>query len=97
MASMSFHKNLYGGFNVRRYTIVHGFCFFKLFPMGCKELMHKTTDSGIHIQLYLSLIPRLTRIPHLYKEAELDTVTCTVCNQSPEPRADYPEDIACTA
>ncbi len=22
------HKNLYGGFNTRRYTSVHGFCFF---------------------------------------------------------------------
>ncbi len=25
------HKNLYGGFNTRRHTLVHGFCFFKLF------------------------------------------------------------------
>ncbi len=24
----------YGGFNTRRYTLVHGFCF-KLFPIGC--------------------------------------------------------------
>ncbi len=31
---------LYGGFNTRRYTIVHGFCFFKLFPMGFKELIN---------------------------------------------------------
>ncbi len=22
------HKHLYGGFNTRRYTSVHGFCFF---------------------------------------------------------------------
>ncbi len=22
------HKNLYGGFNTRHYTSVHGFCFF---------------------------------------------------------------------
>ncbi len=38
----SAHKNLYGGFNTRRYTIVHGFCFFKLFLMGCKELKCQT-------------------------------------------------------
>ena len=24
------YGNLYGGFNTRRYTSVHGFCFFKL-------------------------------------------------------------------
>ncbi len=29
-AVMVSHKNLYGGFNTRRYTLVHGFCFFKL-------------------------------------------------------------------
>ncbi len=27
-----------GGFNTRRYTLVHGFCFFKLFFMGPKEI-----------------------------------------------------------
>ncbi len=26
---------MYGGFNTRCYTIVHSFCFFKLFPIGC--------------------------------------------------------------
>ncbi len=26
---------LYGWFNTRRYTSVHGFYFFKLFPIGC--------------------------------------------------------------
>ncbi len=25
----------YGGFTTRCYTLVHGFCFFKLFPIGC--------------------------------------------------------------
>ncbi len=33
------YGNLYGGFNTRRYTLVHGFCFFKLFLMVGKELM----------------------------------------------------------
>ncbi len=32
---MSPETTLYGGFNTRRYTLVHGFCFFKLFPIGC--------------------------------------------------------------
>ncbi len=27
----AFHKNLYGCFNTRRYTLVHGFCFFSYF------------------------------------------------------------------
>ncbi len=27
--------NLDVGFNTRCYTLVHGFCFFKLFPIGC--------------------------------------------------------------
>ncbi len=27
--------DLYGGCNTRRYTLVHCFCFFKLFPIGC--------------------------------------------------------------
>ncbi len=26
---------LYGGFNTRHYSLVHGFCFFKVFPIGC--------------------------------------------------------------
>ncbi len=26
--------NVYGGFNTRRYTVVHGFCFFSLFLMA---------------------------------------------------------------
>ncbi len=26
---------IYGGFNTRRYTLVHGFCFLKLLPIGC--------------------------------------------------------------
>ncbi len=29
-----------GGFNTRRYTIVHGFCLFKLFPISPKELSY---------------------------------------------------------
>ena len=32
------YGNLYGGFNTRRYTSVHGFCFFKLLFIGPKEL-----------------------------------------------------------
>ncbi len=28
-----------GVFNTRRYTLVHAFCFFKLFPVGGKELI----------------------------------------------------------
>ncbi len=32
------YENLYEGFNTRHYTLVHGFCFFWLFLMGCKEL-----------------------------------------------------------
>ncbi len=32
--------DLYGGFNTRRYTLVHGFCFSKLFPIGCIGLSH---------------------------------------------------------
>ncbi len=31
-------KILYGGFNTRKYTFIHGFCFFSLFLMGGKEL-----------------------------------------------------------
>ncbi len=31
---------MYGGFNTRRYTLVHGLCFFKLFPIGCVGLNH---------------------------------------------------------
>ncbi len=31
--------DLYGVFNTRRYTLVQGFSFYKLFLMGCKELM----------------------------------------------------------
>ncbi len=27
------------GFNTRSYTLVHGFCFFKLFPIVCIGLM----------------------------------------------------------
>ncbi len=27
--------DLYGGFNTRHYTLVHGFCFLKLFSVGC--------------------------------------------------------------
>ncbi len=26
--------------NTRRYTLVHSFCFFKLFPIGCIGLIH---------------------------------------------------------
>ncbi len=37
-AVMVSHKNLYGGFNTRHYTLVHGFCFLKLFLMVAKEL-----------------------------------------------------------
>ncbi len=33
------YGNLYGVFNTRRYTLVHGFCFFKLFLMVGKELI----------------------------------------------------------
>ncbi len=38
---MNTHKAygiLYGGFNTRRYTLVHGFCLFKLLPIGCMLL-----------------------------------------------------------
>ncbi len=31
--------DLYGGLNTRRYTIAHGFCFFKLFPTVCIGLI----------------------------------------------------------
>ncbi len=30
------------GFNTRRYTLVHGFCFFKLFSIGCVGLTTTT-------------------------------------------------------
>ncbi len=45
------YGNLYGGFNTRRYTLVHGFCFFKLFSIGCIGLrgFHCTTQ---HACLY---------------------------------------------
>ncbi len=33
--SFNYYEILYGGFNTRRYTLVYGFCFFKLFPIGC--------------------------------------------------------------
>ncbi len=33
------YGNLYGVFNTRRYTLVHGFYFFKLFLMVGKESM----------------------------------------------------------
>ena len=29
--------DLFGGFNTRFYTLVHGFCFFKLLYIGPKE------------------------------------------------------------
>ena len=32
------YGNLYGGFNTRRYTLVHGFFFVKLLFIGPKEL-----------------------------------------------------------
>ncbi len=32
-------------FNTRRYTLVHGFCFFKLFPIGCIGLTVRTYRS----------------------------------------------------
>ncbi len=32
------YGNLFGGFNTRCSTLVHGFCCFWLFLMGCKEL-----------------------------------------------------------
>ncbi len=32
-------------FNTRRYTIVHGFCLYKLFLMGGKELKHEKEGS----------------------------------------------------
>ncbi len=38
--SWSHNRNLYGLFNTRRYTLVHGFCFFRLFFSGGKELIN---------------------------------------------------------
>ncbi len=35
---MSLWDFIYGGFNTRHYTLVRGFCLFKLFPIGCMEL-----------------------------------------------------------
>ncbi len=35
---------LYGGFNTRYYTLVHGFCFFMLFSIGC---------IGLHVSIGL--------------------------------------------
>ncbi len=40
---------LYGGFNTRCYTLVHSFCFFKLFSIGCIGL------SGYQPVLFSSL------------------------------------------
>ncbi len=43
------HEILYGGFNTRRCTLVHGFCFFKLFPIWCIGLTcidAKATKTG---------------------------------------------------
>ncbi len=37
MSPENTHKLM--GFITRRYTFVHGFCFFKLFPIGCIGLM----------------------------------------------------------
>ncbi len=34
---------LYGGFNTKRCTSVHGFCFFERFPIGCIGLIYFTT------------------------------------------------------
>ncbi len=33
------YGNLYGGYNTRRCTLVHGFCLFKLFLLVGKELI----------------------------------------------------------
>ncbi len=53
--------SLWGGFNTRRYTPVHGFCFFKLFLMVGKGLighphnashLDKTLLSGYFNNMY---------------------------------------------
>ncbi len=63
------HKlmGLYGGFNARRYTIVHAFCFFKLYPIGCiglivccstcESLKHTcTVDSVFMLKLHTEVV-----------------------------------------
>ncbi len=44
MVSPQGNRNLYGGFNTRRYTSVHGFCFFYQFLMVGKGL-NSTSDA----------------------------------------------------
>ncbi len=39
MSPREAYKILYGNFTTRRYTLVHDFCFFKLFPIGCLGLI----------------------------------------------------------
>ncbi len=44
-----------GGFNTRRYIIVHGFCLFKLFPIGPKELSYLIQIKPIFWQVLHSI------------------------------------------
>ncbi len=41
--------SLYGVFNTRRYTSVHSFCFFKLFPIGCIGLNDHCPEVSISL------------------------------------------------
>ncbi len=43
MVSPQANRNLYGKFNTRRCTSVQGFCFFKLFLTGIKEVITYAT------------------------------------------------------
>ncbi len=59
------HGILYGGFNTRRYTSVHDFYFFKLFPVGCIGLntwMH-TSQNIAWRYLYTLQHPYELRMP----------------------------------
>ncbi len=41
---------MYGGFYTRRYTLVHGFCFFKLLPVGCIIMGTYQNDENFSIR-----------------------------------------------
>ncbi len=43
--------SVYGGFNTGYYALVHGICFFEVFPMECIGLMFACAWSTVHRML----------------------------------------------
>ncbi len=66
LVSHKLYGYLYGVFNTRRYTIVHGFCLFKLFLIGGKVYLLQMLDIQyvneclLILLLFLSLFKLLT-------------------------------------